>query len=525
VVLKRHSIINLLNNRFKKFFEQQNNINMAFQKFSHFFSMAFLTILTVLTLNAQVPQVINYQAVVRDGAGEIVKNKAVNFRLSILDNGPSGTPQYIETQNKTTNQFGLVTFGIGQGTTVSGSMNAVTWSTGNKFFKVELDINGGNNFSVMSTSQFLSVPYALYAANGGSVAVGWGLNGNTATSTDKLGTNNTQDLRFVTEGAQKMVLKPSGFLGLGTPNPEARLTVEGIGDGTSAVEDRIFAKFNNKSTGFASVASLEMLAGVGSGSTMLSHHAPSYTVNTDFGDYGQLWSSGRGLIIRASAGSAANDKQGNIRFYTGFNSSTSEFVNNNERMRITNNGYIGIGTKNPPSKLSIAADANGFTSSSEPEGRILIDVRNVSTSTASQAIMRITAGNGGNFTNLAHSASTYTVGSDTDSGVLWSSGTGGLVLRASPKSSSDPDVNAIRFQTGWNPGALNVTYDRMILDKNGYLGIGTMTPKAKLEVTDGDVYVNDATKGIILKSPNGNCWRVTVDNTGNFVRTAISCPN
>jgi DUF4097 and DUF4098 domain-containing protein YvlB len=57
------------------------------------------------------------------------------------------------------------------------------------------------------------------------------------------------------------------------------------------------------------------------------------------------------------------------------------------------------------------------------------------------------------------------------------------------------------------------------------MGIGTSTPKAKLEVANGDVYLTDSTKGIILKSPNGNCWRVTVDNTGNLVRTAITCPN
>jgi hypothetical protein len=64
----------------------------------------------------------------------------------------------------------------------------------------------------------------------------------------------------------------------------------------------------------------------------------------------------------------------------------------------------------------------------------------------------------------------------------------------------------------------------MRIEANGNVGIGTRTPKAKIEVAEGDVYVSDATKGIILKSPNGNCWRVTVDNIGNFVRTAIICP-
>ncbi len=45
-----------------------------------------------------------------------------------------------------------------------------------------------------------------------------------------------------------------------------------------------------------------------------------------------------------------------------------------------------------------------------------------------------------------------------------------------------------------------------------------------IEVNNGDVYVSNNTKGIILVSPNGSCWRVTVDNTGNLVRTSITCP-
>jgi hypothetical protein len=37
----------------------------------------------------------------------------------------------------------------------------------------------------------------------------------------------------------------------------------------------------------------------------------------------------------------------------------------------------------------------------------------------------------------------------------------------------------------------------------------------------GDVEVTDATKGIILKSPNGSRWRITVGNTGTLTTTAI----
>jgi len=42
--------------------------------------------------------------------------------------------------------------------------------------------------------------------------------------------------------------------------------------------------------------------------------------------------------------------------------------------------------------------------------------------------------------------------------------------------------------------------------------------------SEGDLSLNKINSGIILKSPNGQCWRVTVDNTGNLIRTSITCP-
>lgn len=63
-----------------------------------------------------------------------------------------------------------------------------------------------------------------------------------------------------------------------------------------------------------------------------------------------------------------------------------------------------------------------------------------------------------------------------------------------------------------------------------YLGIGSIslnatTPKSRLHVFNGDVNIDQIGSGIILKSPDGNCWRVTIDNSGNLIRNAITCPN
>ena len=58
----------------------------------------------------------------------------------------------------------------------------------------------------------------------------------------------------------------------------------------------------------------------------------------------------------------------------------------------------------------------------------------------------------------------------------------------------------------------------------GHSGYYSTQAKSKLHVFNGDVNIDQVGSGIILKSPNGSCWRVTIDNTGNLVRTAITCP-
>jgi hypothetical protein len=43
---------------------------------------------------------------------------------------------------------------------------------------------------------------------------------------------------------------------------------------------------------------------------------------------------------------------------------------------------------------------------------------------------------------------------------------------------------------------------------------------SRLTLYDGDIELDEATRGIILKSPNGTKYKVTVDNAGNLSVTA-----
>lgn len=120
-------------------------------------------LLCVVSLFAQVPEKFNYQAVVRNANNSLVANAQVGVRVNILQGSASGNAVYSESHVATTNANGLITVNIGGGSVLHGSFSGIDWSDGPYFLKTDIDPNGGNNYSIMSTQQLLSVPYALYA--------------------------------------------------------------------------------------------------------------------------------------------------------------------------------------------------------------------------------------------------------------------------------------------------------------------------------------------------------------------------
>jgi hypothetical protein len=114
-------------------------------------------------LKSQTPQAVQYQAVVRGSDGEVLKNQQVGYEISILSGSISGTPVYTETHIDTTDSFGVSNLVIGKGSPVTGTFDNIDWGNDSYFVKVSIDIYGGTSYTVMGTSQLMSVPYALYA--------------------------------------------------------------------------------------------------------------------------------------------------------------------------------------------------------------------------------------------------------------------------------------------------------------------------------------------------------------------------
>ena len=117
-------------------------------------------------IQAQAPQTMSYQAVMRNSSNALLANTALGMKISILQGSATGTAAYAETQTATTNSNGLVSLQIGNGTATTGTFAGIDWSTGSYFIKTETDPTGGSNYTITGTQKMMSVPYALYAKNG-----------------------------------------------------------------------------------------------------------------------------------------------------------------------------------------------------------------------------------------------------------------------------------------------------------------------------------------------------------------------
>ncbi len=85
------------------------------------------------------------------------------MRVNILQGSATGNAVYSESHVTSSNANGLITVNIGGGSVLHGSFEGIDWSDVPYFLKTDIDPNGGNDYTITSVQQLLSVPYALYA--------------------------------------------------------------------------------------------------------------------------------------------------------------------------------------------------------------------------------------------------------------------------------------------------------------------------------------------------------------------------
>jgi hypothetical protein len=331
---------------------------------------------------------IKYQAVIRDNTGEVLSGSFVSFRITILSGSTMGQEIYTEKHLTQTDVYGMVNLDIGRGIPDIGSFDSINWGSDKHFIKIEFDESGDENFELLGISQLLSVPYAMHA--------------NTVTYDQIDDADHDPENEF-----QQLI-------------------------------------YNNNQLSISNGNSVEL-------------------------------------------NSSPWRKNGSSIYY--------------------NDGNVGIGLSNPNYKLAINDNTE------EENSRTFVKLSNESLSSFSTVNLRLFAGNNGSFTSLSHASETYTASpNQADFGQLWTSGAG-LLLRA--------NGGIIRLETSLTGASI----ERIRIDKEGDVGIGTDDPKTRLQVAEGDIYISDISKGVIMKSPDGQCWRMTVTNEGEPQFSLIECPD
>ena len=160
-----------------------------------------LSLVAIATISlssfGQAPEGFKYQAVVRGAGNTILNNQAVGIRMTIQQGSIGGTTVFQETFAPTTNAYGLINLEIGNGTIVSGDFTTVDWANGPYFIEMAVDVTGGASYTVIGTSQLMSVPYALHAKTAENVL-------------NDLDNDPTNEIELPTGGTNGQVLKTDG---------------------------------------------------------------------------------------------------------------------------------------------------------------------------------------------------------------------------------------------------------------------------------------------------------------------------
>ena len=119
--------------------------------------ISIITIVFIGDLVSQAPKLMSYRAVIWDASGNLVSEKTVSIKISILQGSVSGNSVYSETRRVQTNINGMVSLMIGGGTNSTGKIAEINWGGGSYFLKTETNPTGGVNFSITGTTQLVSV--------------------------------------------------------------------------------------------------------------------------------------------------------------------------------------------------------------------------------------------------------------------------------------------------------------------------------------------------------------------------------
>jgi hypothetical protein len=343
------------------------------KNFLEILALMFIGMILSASLWAQSPEKMSYQAVVRDGSNSLLTLTEVGMRIQILQGSEFGAAVYVETQTPITNANGLVSIEIGTGTVINGDFSSIDWANGPYFLKTETDPDGGTSYSIIGTSQLLSVPYAMHAKVAETV-IGtitetdpiFGISvaseitqGDITNWNNKLDTETDPEFTTWDKDYNDLTNKPTiptvpenvsyftndvGYLTeYIETDPKVGVNTTGfmsVWDGTALVSGTVFQDVS-ENIGVGTITPAYKMDISGDMRIFNSNNYPTLYFSQSSTNIPGV--SGYSAAIQSPIESTRRD----ITFLTQYQGSFTE------KMRITGNGKVGIGTSNPSTTLSV----------------------------------------------------------------------------------------------------------------------------------------------------------------------------
>ena len=283
--------------------------------------------------------------------------------------------------------------------------------------------------------------------------------------------------------------------------------------GDSSMQNNTTGSFNT-ATGYASLA---------------SNTAGEY--NSAYGSFSMEKNTSGTENIAFGGEALRNNTTGssNVAMGTGtLNSNTTGGENTAIGRRAMNNNTTGT-FNTAIGQAALYANISGSNNTAMGRLSLVYNTAESNTAFGSTSLNKNTTGK--NNTGIGY----YVLGSN-----LTGSNNTGIGFNAGAKLTSG-DKNVFIGNEAGNNDEFSAVSNKLIIDNSSRatpLVMGDFTSRAMvingdisisktatLEIKNGDTYISNSTKGIILTSPNGSCFRVTVGDDGSLVRTPIACPS
>ncbi len=111
---------------------------------------------------------INFSMTLLDDNGTPEVSTDANLRLSVKHGEPDGADLYIETQQVTSNAYGVVHTVLGEGKPEAAQWDDVDWSLSPLYLQVER-VDDYNNYELLNVLPLGAVPYSYYSEKTGSL--------------------------------------------------------------------------------------------------------------------------------------------------------------------------------------------------------------------------------------------------------------------------------------------------------------------------------------------------------------------